>query len=304
MAINLATKFNGYVDEKFATESKTSLVTNQDFDWTGAHTVKVYKVSTAAMGDYDRAGAGVEITSEVDGETVTQTVFPSRFGPIQGLNATTEEFTLNNDKSFTFAVDKLDNDETLQAVEAASALERQLREVVIPMIDSYVFGVLATNAGTKPDAVVLTADNIMDKILAASNALDDAEVPETERVLVVTPDTYMLMKKSGDIIMDTEIGQNMRLKGIVSNLDGAFVMKVPASRLPENFGFMLVHPCACVAPKKLEDYRIHTDPPGISGDLVEGRVCFDAFVLDNKVKAVYYQEKAAAQQSNDNQGGD
>lgn len=304
MAINLATKFNGYVDEKFATESKTSLVTNKDFDWTGAHTVKVYKVSTATMGDYDRAGAGVEITAEVDGETVTQTVFPSRFGPIQGLNATTEEFTLNNDKSFTFAIDKLDNDETLQAVEAASALERQLREVVIPMIDSYVFGVLATKAGTKPDAVALTADNIMDKILAASNALDDAEVPETERVLIVSPDTYMLMKKSNDIIMDTETGQDMRLKGVVSNLDGNFVMKVPASRLPENFGFMLVHPCACVAPKKLEDYRIHTDPPGISGDLVEGRVCYDAFVLDNKVKAIYYQEKTAAQQSNDNQGGE
>ena len=304
MAINLATNFNGYVDEKFATESKSSLVTNKDFDWTGAHTVKVYKVSTATMGDYDRAGAGVEITAEVDGETVTQTVFPSRFGPIQGLNATTEEFTLNNDKSFTFAIDKLDNDETLQAVEAASALERQLREVVIPMIDSYVFGVLATNAGTKPDAVELTADNIMDKILAASNALDDAEVPETERVLIVSPDTYMLMKKSDDIIMNTETGQDMRLKGVVSNLDGNFVMKVPASRLPENFGFMLVHPCACVAPKKLEDYRIHTDPPGISGDLVEGRVCYDAFVLDNKVKAIYYQEKTAAQQSNDNQGGE
>ena len=304
MSISLVTKFQPYVDEKFSTESKTSLVTNKDFDWTGAHTVKVYKVSTANMNDYDRAGAGIEITSEVDGETVTQTVFPSRFGPIQGLNATTEEFTLNKDRAFTFAVDKLDNDETLQAVEAASALERQLREIVIPEIDAYVYNVLCTNAGTKPEAIVLTADNIMDNIMAANNELDNAEVPETERVLIVTPATYLLMKKSNDIVMETEIGQDMRLKGVIANLDGALVVKVPANRLPENFGFMLVHHCACVAPKKLEDYRIHTDPPGISGDLVEGRVCYDAFVLDNKVKAIYYQEKTAAQQSNDNQGGE
>ena len=152
---------------------------------------------------------------------------------------------------------------------------------------------LCENAGTKPNAVSLTAENILDNIVAGSNALDNAEVPDTERVLLVTPDTYLLMKKCKDIIMETEIGADMRLKGVIANLDGANVVKVPANRLPADFGFMIVHPCACVAPKKLEDYRIHQDPPGISGDLVEGRVCYDAFVLDNKVKAIYYQRKTA-----------
>lgn len=71
--------------------------------------------------------------------------------------------------------------------------------------------------------------------------------------------------------------------------DGAAVQKVPASRLPSKFGFMLCHPCATVAPLKLQDYRIHSDPPGISGSLVEGRVVYDAFVLQNKAKAIYYQ---------------
>ena len=52
---------------------------------------------------------------------------------------------------------------------------------------------------------------------------------------------------------------------------------------------MLCHPCATVAPLKLQDYRIHADPPGISGSLVEGRVVYDAFVLQNKAKAIYYQ---------------
>ena len=35
MAIELVTKFLPYVDEQFTTESKKSLLTNQDFDWTG-----------------------------------------------------------------------------------------------------------------------------------------------------------------------------------------------------------------------------------------------------------------------------
>ena len=67
-------------------------------------------------------------------------------------------------------------------------------------------------------------------------------------------------------------------------------MKVPAARLPENFGFLLAHPSATVAPVKLDEYKIHQDPPGISGSLVEGRICYDAFVLENKKKALYYQE--------------
>lgn len=89
----------------------------------------------------------------------------------------------------------------------------------------------------------------------------------------------------------------MRLKGVIGNLDGMAVVKIPASRLPENFGFMIAHPCATVAPTKLEDYKIHQDAPGISGSLVEGRICYDAFVLKNKTKAIYYQAVPEASQS-------
>ena len=110
MAINLVTKFLPYVDEIFTTESKKSLLTNQDFDWTGAHTVKVYKIGTSQMQDYSR--------NPVPGFT------GSRYGTIKDLDATTEEFTLKNDRSFTFAIDKLDNDETAQQLAAASALAR------------------------------------------------------------------------------------------------------------------------------------------------------------------------------------
>ena len=274
--IDLVTKFAPYVDEQFKNESKLSMLTNQDFDWTGAHTVKIYKIGTSRMNDYDRSGE----------DTATNW---SRFGPVAGVDATTEEMTLTKDRSFTFAIDKLDTDETAQQLAGATALSRQDREVVIPEVDSYFYGVMATKAGTKPTAVALTADNIYAEILKASESLDDAEVPETGRVLLVTPATYALMKQCPDIAMDTDVGQDVRVKGVIANLDGAAVVKVPKVRLPENFGFMLAHPSATVAPVKLEDYRVHQDPPGLSGALVEGRICYDAFVLDNKTKAIYYQ---------------
>lgn len=57
MAIDLATQYLDKVDELFAKESRKHLLTNQDFSWDGAHTVKVYRVSTVSMNDYGRAGA-------------------------------------------------------------------------------------------------------------------------------------------------------------------------------------------------------------------------------------------------------
>ena len=278
MPVSLVTEFLPYVDEMFSTEAKKSLVTNNDFTWTGAHTVKVYKISTATMNDYDREG-----TNEGT----------SRYGTVASLNATTEEFTLSKDRSFTFAIDKMDNDETAQQLAGASALARQQREVIIPEVDTYVFNKMCTGAGNTPSAIELTETNIYDEILKASEALDNAEAPDTGRVLIVTPTTYKLLKQCPDITLDSDVAQEQRLQGVIAMVDGLSVVKVPAKRLPAQFGFMVCHKVATVAPVKLEDYKVHSDPPGISGDLVEGRIVYDAFDLENKKNAIYYQAVTA-----------
>lgn len=272
--VDLVTKFQPLTDEKFKAESKKHLLTNEDFDWTGANAIKVYKVTTATMNDYDRAGIGSNW---------------SRYGKVQGLDATTEEMRLTKDRSFTFAVDRLDTDETAGQLAAASALERQMREVVIQEVDTYTYNIMCTNAGHKPTGKALTKTNIYEEIIKANKELDNAEVPETDRVLVVTPDTYFLMKQDKNIMMDTDIAQEMRKNGVIGMLDGNMVIKVPANRLVEHFGFMIAHPVATVAPTKLAEYKIHDNVPGISGSLVEGRINYDAFVLENKAKAIYYQ---------------
>ena len=274
MAIELVTQFKGYVDEQFSTESKKSMLTNQDFAWDGAHTVKIYKASTVSMNDYDREGSGSNW---------------SRYGKVQGISATTEEMTITKDRSFTVVTDALDEDETENVLGSATVLARQIREVVIPEVDTHTYSVMCDGAGTKPTAAALTAENIYTEILKGNEALDNAEAPETGRVLVLTPATYTLLKQSKDVVMETDIGNELRLKGVLAMLDGCMVVKVPANRLPEKFGFMIAHPCATVAPTKLESYVVHKNPPGISGYLLEGRVCYDAFVLDNKTKAIYYQ---------------
>ena len=58
----------------------------------------------------------------------------SRYGAVAGLDATTEEMTLKKDRSFTFAIDKLDEDETLQQL--AAALVGQLHPAAVVCVDS------------------------------------------------------------------------------------------------------------------------------------------------------------------------
>ena len=280
MAINLVTKFQPYVDEMFTTESKLSLITNKAFDWTGAHTIKVYKVTTSKMNDYKR--------NPVEGFT------GSRYGEIKDLDATTEEFTLKKDRSFTFVIDKLDKDETAQQLSAASALARQQREIIIPEVDQYVYAEMAANAGTKVVDVTLTESNIYDEIIKGTEHLDDEDVPDTGRVLTVVPEVYRMMKKCPDLSLDCDVTEKQRLSGVIAMVDGMDVVKISKKRMPANAGFMICHPVATVAPTKLEDYRVHQDPPGISGELVEGRIVYDAFVLDNKKKAIYYVENKLA----------
>lgn len=280
MAINLVTRFQPYVDEAFTAGSKASMLTNHDFNWSGAHTIKIHKVNTVPMSDYDRAGTGENA---------------SRYGILGKVENTIEEMTLTKDRSFTFVIDTLDNDETDGVLSAAAALGRQQREVIIPEVDTYVYSVMTANAGTKVTSVTLTSNNLYDEIIQATETMDNNDVPDTGRILTVTPATYRLLKKCPDLDIDCDITAEQKAKGVVGMIDGMDVVKLPAKRLPAKFGFMIAHPVATVAPTKLEEYRTHDNPPGISGKLVEGRIVYDAFVLDNKKMAIYYEENKPAE---------
>lgn len=269
MAINLVTKFSPLVDEKFTAESKTSIVTNKDYDFIGTHSIKIYSVGTAPMNDYGRNTEGT-----------------SRYGAVNDLSNETQEVSMEKDRSFTFAIDKMDEDETLGALNAGSALARQLREVVIPEVDKYTYGKMSAGAG-KTVTETITKDTAYTSILAGTETFDEKMIPIDGRVITCTPAFYTLLKQDKNAVLETEIGQNMRIKGVVSNMDGVTIQKVPSSFLPEKTNFILSHKVATTQAIKLAEYKINNDPQGISGSLVEGRIYYTAFVRNNKRNALY-----------------
>ena len=189
MAVNLTEKFATKVDEKLKLEALTGQAVNNDYEFVGAKTVKVYSIDTVEMGDYKKTGL-------------------NRYGEANELSDSVQEMTMSQDKSFTFTIDKMNGEESNGARQAGEALARQIRERVIPMVDLYRLGEMAKKAGTKATASNLTKTNVADAILAGTEALDNAEVSIVGRQLFVTPATYKLMKQSADIVLDTEIGQD------------------------------------------------------------------------------------------------
>lgn len=113
-------------------------------------------------------------------------------------------------------------------------------------------------------------------------------MPDAGRVAFCSYKFANLLKQDSSFMKYSNLSQEMVVKGIMGEVDGVKIVKVPASRLPEGCSFILTHPIATVAPRQLHEYKVHTDPVGISGWVCEGRELFDAFVLNNKADAVYY----------------
>lgn len=272
MAIEYAAKYASKVDERFSVASLTDQAVNNDYEFTGVDTVKVYSVPTVALGDYAMTGT-------------------SRYGAPTDLQNETQSLVLTQDKAFTFVIDKKSEDDTEGAMDAGRALRRQVDEVVIPTVDKYRLSVMAANAGGTGTGAV-TKTNAYDVFLDGTNALTSAGVPLAGRMAYVSPAFYKAIKLDTAFVKAGDVSQEMLIRGSVGMVDGANIVPVPASYLPEGVQFILTHKVATVGPVKLQSYKIHDNPPGINGKLVEGRIRYDAFVLNNKAGAVYAHKTA------------
>ena len=269
MAVNYAAKYSQQVDERFKLGALTSSLVNYACEWLGVSTVKVYSMPTAAMGDYTTEGA-------------------SRYGTPEELGNEVQEMTLAKDRAFTFTIDKKSEDDTMGTMEAGAALRRQIDEVVIPEIDTYRIAklVAGADAGNIVKDTAVTKANAYEKFLAVQEILDNKKVPTGGRICICTPGYYNMLKLDEAFTKKGDMATQIAINGLVGEVDGVYFVKAPKSYFPEKVHFIITNPIVMPSPIKLAEYKIHDDAPGISGYLVEGRVRYDAFVLNKKKDAI------------------
>lgn len=275
MSINLHEKYSKKVQERFYQESLTqsSFSKELDMEFTGVKTVKVSSINTVEMNDYTRTGA-------------------SRYGTPKDLDDTIQEFIMTKDRSFTFIIDKGDNMEQNMIKKAGAAISRQLREVVTPEIDTYRFKVWSDGAGITKTVSAPTKSTILTQIVDAKIEMDNKLVPQKNRTLYVGSVAYKALLTCDEYIKLDKLGSKTLVNGKVGEIMGMDVKFIPDTYLPENVVYMIIYKDAAISPVKLHEYKIHKDPPGISGHLAEGRFIYDAFVIDTKKNGIYVAKTA------------
>lgn len=273
MAVNYAEKWSSKVDERFKLASLTDAALNTDYDFVGVNAVNVYSIPTVALGNYTMEGT-------------------SRYGTPAELQDTVQTMTLTQDKAFTFTLDKRNEEDSAGAKSAGAALRREVDEVIIPTIDKYRLAAWVTAAGNTTTPAAVTSENAFETFLDAQNLLMDDLVPMTGRIAYVSPAFFKAIKLDPSFVKASDVAQNMLVNGSMGMVDGVNIVAVPTSYLPSAVELLIVHKSAMVSPVKLAEYKTHIDPPGINGTLVEGRLYYDAFVLENKKNAIAVHKNA------------
>jgi len=271
MAINLATKFSPKVSQILKLGRKTKLATNQDWDWDGTNAIKVYTLTDPTMGNYTPSGA-------------------NRYGNPDEVQDTVQTWTLSRDRAWTKTIDKSNFQDTMMIRKPAQYLAQATKNVLMPEIDTYVLSVIDTAAAVanRDDIVAdaaTTASNAYTNFLSINADITNNEAPEQNRVAFMIASYYNLLKQGG-FVLDSDKGQAKLDSGSLGTVDGVQVVIVPSARMASNVDLVITHPMVTVAPEKLIDYTLHKNPTGISGDLLEYRHRYDAFVDTNKVNAV------------------
>ena len=275
MAINYATKYAPKIDERFTLKSISKAFTNTDYEWNGVDTIKVFSIPTVALSDYSLSGT-------------------SRYGTPTDLQNEVQTMLLTKDRSFSIIIDSKSNDDTNGAMNAGKAMARQMDEVITPEIDTYVFSKMgaAATANSKTATAAITASNAYEKFLDAQSSLGNDLVPETGRIAAVSYSFYKFIKLDTSFMLASDIAMGKKVNGQVGEVDGVKLVLAPSSYLPTNCAFILAHPSATVVANTLQSFVTHNNPEGINGQVIEGRVRYDAFVLNSKKKAIFMHRVA------------
>lgn len=288
--IELAASYLPLLDEVYAASSKSAILDATKVDILNGNTIKVYKTTMDGLADYSRNGGFTE--GEVSGAW--------------------ETMTLSKDRGRSFQVDRMDNEETLDMAFGSLASEF-IRTKVAPEVDAYTFAKLAGTSGiltaTADDIAIGTTD-VPNLINVAEAAMNEAEVPETDRILFISENAYAGLREK---IVRTVSNEATGINHAIEYYDDMRVVRVPQGRFYTaitlhdgatinqlaggyaraesgyKINFMIVHPSALTKVVKHAMPRIFTPDENQKADAwkFDYRVYHDTFVYQNKVKGIY-----------------
>lgn len=287
--INYATKFEPFLMQKYATESRSHLLTqsNPQVTWLNEKTIKIPELIVSGYKDHTR-------TIGFNSGAVENKWTP---------------YVLEHDRDIEFWLDPMDVDESNLTASIANVQSVFEETQAIPETDSYRFSKLyadfVDNQGVV-DTTAITAANALSWFDTNMEAMDDAGVPEEGRILYVTPSIHKAFKTAEGIQRQINVnGSNDgKLDRKIYSLDDVEMIKVPKARFKTAYDFadgcvpgesaeqinaILIHPSAIIARERYAYIKVFmpgSDSRTGDGYLYQNRKYQGLVVLQNRIEGI------------------
>ena len=173
------------IDKVFARESLTDFLIGGSeikLDFLDAKTVKIFKMTSTGLTDYQRGGHGKDNTRGAVGTSL-------------------ESFTLTQERYSEIPLDKLDELDDGETVLGHLGTEF-VRTKIVPEVDAYRFskmvGYTNTIFGNRVEEEI-TANTIITKFNEAFEWFADRGVPEDNQVIYVNPHVMTLIRNTSEL---------------------------------------------------------------------------------------------------------
>ncbi|WP_421100953.1 capsid protein [Sporosarcina psychrophila] len=264
---------------------------NANIKWTSAKTIQIPRITVGGYVDVDRDVVG-SFTRRADNDW--------------------EPKTIEHDREFRTLVDPMDIDETNLALSIANITRVFNDEEKLPEMDKYAASKLFSEFGTYGgvvDDTALMLSNVLDAFDTFMMEMDDAEVPQSGRILYVTPAVNKLLKQADKIQRSIDVaGNSGNVNRNIYSLDDVAITMVPSSRMKTAYNFtdgavvdaaakqinmILVHPLSVITPHKY-DFVSLDEPSATTGGkyLYYERAYWDLFVVEKKVPGIMFNVEA------------
>lgn len=268
MTVNLATKYESKLLQAYTKASILTGKVNTEYSFAGVQSINILTATTQSLNTYDRTASA------------------NRYGTPAEVQDTKQTLTLSQDKSFALVIDRGNLEDQMMAKKAGAVVKAQIGEQVTPFFDAYALAQWAANAGQTStiSGTNVDKDTVLDMFIDAHGKFFNYNFNK-DLYAYVSSTTYAKLLRNPEFISVDKLGEKVLSNGVVGKCMNILVVEVPDAYMT-GYQAIFAHKRSVLAPTKISELKIHTDAPGISGTLIEGRYYGDAFVLKALEKGV------------------
>ena len=223
-----------------------------------------------------------------------------------------ETKTLTFYREWSTSIDPADVMDTNMVLTIQNATKVFNEEQKFPEKDAYTISKIYADwvaEGKTADTTALDVDNVLSVFDKLMEAMDEALVPSTGRLLYVTPAVKTLLKSASNIGLSRSVqdGANT-INRVVDRLDEIKLITVPSFLMKTAYTFstgfapaasakqinmFLVHPSAILTPNKYAFVGMEAPAAGTKGDYIYYEKEYsDVFILNNRTGAIAFNTAA------------